>query len=77
MADEQKNRSNYPVVALFPVLFLLYILSIGPVGAFTKNNKISRPALKILRCAYAPLTWLHAHTILEKPLDAYTGLWGF
>jgi hypothetical protein len=26
---------------------------------------------------YAPVVWLHDHTILEKPLEMYSKLWGW
>jgi hypothetical protein len=53
---------------------LLYVLSVGPVGAIAKNNTNALPAV---RAFYSPVAWLHDHTLLQKPLEAYANLWGF
>jgi len=77
MNEEQKHQSNHRGIAICSILCILYVLSIGPVGAAAEKGRISAPTLKILRFAYSPITWLHDHTIFEKPLDVYTELWGF
>lgn len=57
------------------LLPLLYVLSIGPVVAIAERTK-STESLKLLKAVYAPVIWLHDHTILKKPLEAYVELWG-
>lgn len=77
MSEEPKSRSGYLGTGIFAVLCLLYVLSIGPVGAAANNGAFSPRTLTALVYVYSPITWLHNHTILEEPLDAYTSLWGF
>lgn len=57
------------------VVPLLYVLSIGPVAAVLSRTK-SPQRLQILEKIYAPVIWLHGHTILKEPLEAYVELWG-
>ena len=58
------------------VTFLVfYVLSIGPVGALTKNTP--GPALYAVHTIYYPVIWLHDHTPLKGPLEAYGKIWGF
>jgi hypothetical protein len=59
------------IVAIAP---LLYLLSLGPVVALTKNKPPSTQ--NIVRAVYFPLIWLHNHTPLKKPIEAYARLWG-
>jgi len=77
LSEEQKSRSSYLGIAVFAIVSVLYVLSIGPVGALAIEGRFSERTLKVLTYAYSPIIWLHDHTILEKPLDAYTSLWGF
>jgi hypothetical protein len=77
MSAERQNRSSWVGIAILAGLFILYVLSIGPVGAASQKDQLNGSTIKVLRYVYSPLTWLHEHTILEKPLDAYTSLWGF
>jgi hypothetical protein len=59
------------IVAIAP---LLYLLSLGPVVALTNNKP---PATQnIVRTLYFPIIWLHNHTPLKKPIEAYARLWG-
>ena len=57
------------------VIPLLYVLSIGPVAALVSRTNTGRGA-SVLTKVYAPVIWLHEHTILKKPLEAYVELWG-
>jgi hypothetical protein len=68
------DRPNYIrwVSAPFAAI-LLYVLSIGPAGLIAKKTGASVVAL---RQFYAPVIWLHDHTLLKKPLHAYTDIWG-
>ena len=72
--EQESRRGGLSWVTLVAFVPVLYALSIGPVGAITKN-KPNIPAA--LRTFYYPLGWLHDHTPLEKPLEAYANLWGF
>lgn len=63
------------LILFVSVVPLLYVLSIGPVAAVvsrTKNNQ----SMRLLERIYAPVIWLHDHTFLKEPLEAYVALWG-
>lgn len=51
-----------------------YVVSIGPVVAVAQEVEIDGIPLKLF---YAPVIWLHEYTPLEKPLEAYSRLWGW
>ena len=74
MSQEREQKSGQgrltwvTIVVIVPVL---YVLSIGPVGSVTKTPT---PFLAQL---YYPVKWLHDHTPLKKPLEAYARFWGF
>jgi len=57
------------------VLFVLYVLSFGPVVGATTWTDTGAPAASCLRTFYAPLEYLHEHTALKGPLEGYVGLW--
>jgi hypothetical protein len=73
-ATEAKTSSGWLITFLVS-LPLLYVLSIGPVAAVVSRTQNSQ-SLDVLRNIYAPVIWLHEHTILKKPLEAYVELWG-
>jgi hypothetical protein len=79
MAEIEQSPGSKGSSGWFPVsamlLPLLYVLSIGPVVAIAERTK-STESLKLLKAVYAPVIWLHDHTILKKPLEAYVELWG-
>ena len=50
-----------------------YVVSIGPVVAVAHQPGTNEP----LKLFYAPVIWLHEHTPLAKPLDAYSDAWGW
>ena len=52
---------------------VLYVLSIGPVVAIASKTK-TWPGLS--QQFYAPVIWLHDHTLLRRPLEIYVALWG-
>jgi hypothetical protein len=54
---------------------LLYLLSIGQMAGVAERTN-STESLKLLMAVYALVIWLHDHTILMKPLEAYVELWG-
>jgi hypothetical protein len=56
------------------LLALLYVLSSAPVALLAKNHPASLVAVARF---YYPITWLHNHTPLRKPLEAYGKIWGF
>lgn len=53
-------------------LFLLYVLSTGPVCWLAQKMPASVPAV---RQFYYPLVWLDNNTSLGAPLEAYLNLW--
>jgi hypothetical protein len=64
-------------VGLFALLLavpILYVLSMGPVVAISEKTGRGGEAVKTF---YAPIIWLHNHTILAKPLEWYAALWGW
>jgi hypothetical protein len=72
--EQESGTSGGLSWILLLVLPLLYVLSIGPVGAFAKGN----PGLFTkTRVIYYPVILLHNHTPLRKPLEAYARLWGW
>ena len=62
-------------------LAVLYVLSIGPVGAVAKKwstgstDKQKNDVYRDLRLFYRPVIWMHDNTILKKPLYWYVDLW--
>ncbi len=69
-----EDKPNYIGWVLAPVAaVLLYVLSVGPVGFIVKTAGGSGAAL---REVYAPVVWLGEHTLLKRPLHAYTDFWG-
>ena len=74
MKEDSEQKSGYSVfVWVFVAVPLLYVLSIGPVAKMVKINGSSGETISRI---YAPVIWLHDHTLLEKPLEAYVGFWG-
>ena len=72
--SDPKGSSGWLIILVVAVP-LLYVLSIGPAEAVFSRTKNSR-TINLLGKVYAPVIWLHDHTILKKPLEAYVELWG-
>jgi hypothetical protein len=55
---------------LMSIIPVLYVVSFGPVLASVEKsgNRRLRDRIAVL---YEPVGWLHDHTILAKPLEAY------
>ena len=55
-----------------------YVLSIGPVVALIEylNYSGNTSVVSFIDSFYGPANWLHAETILKKPLEWYAELWG-
>ena len=71
--EKEKSRGLYWVVGAIILAPLLYVLSVGPAVWVARSN----PALvPLVRAAYAPVTWLHDHTPLKRPLEEYVQRWG-
>ena len=74
--DEQgAGRGGLTWVWVLVCLPVLYVLSIGPVVAVTKNKTV--PSTNAIKRFYAPVIWLHNHTFMKEPLEVYAGLWGW
>jgi hypothetical protein len=72
---QESGSSGSLGIWLFVVLMpICYILSIGPVGAVAKK-RASASWVDTARKFYGPITWLHDHTLLEKPIEVYFKLW--
>jgi hypothetical protein len=81
MKKESEEKSGYSVfVWVFVAVLLLYVLSIGPAAKIVGSNGSflgsNGSAIATFGRIYAPVIWLHDHTPLSKPLDAYVSLWG-
>jgi len=76
MSAESKRTGSGAAVALVLALLLpiLYVLSIGPVGALVEKTGVGEEAAWVF---YAPVIWLHDNTPLKEPLEAYAELWGW
>jgi len=69
----EKGRNSFWLVGLaLPVMLVLYVLSVGPVAMVVRPNG---PGSQVAEVVYAPLGWLHDHTALREPLDAYIDFW--
>jgi hypothetical protein len=73
--EQGPGRAGLTWVWVLVCLPLLYVLSMGPVVAVTKNKPVT--SLNVIKRFYAPVIWLHDHTFMKKPLEVYTGLWGW
>lgn len=73
-SSDSKGSSN-SVVTFLAVVPLLYVLSIGPAAAWVSRSNNGLGA-DVLTKVYAPVIWLHDHTVLKEPLEAYVELWG-
>jgi hypothetical protein len=74
-SEESQQKPGYSVfVWIVAAAPLLYVLSIAPVAKFlVKRNAMAGSAFRQI---YGPVIWLHDHTPLKKPLEAYVALWG-
>ncbi len=73
-SEEQSGSGGLAWVAVIVLLPVLYVLSIGPVAATFYRIGKTPPSYVLL--FYDPVIWLHQHTPLKKPLEAYLRLWG-
>jgi len=72
--NERWTGSTLGWLLVLPFLFVLYVLSIGPVVFIAEKTGIDdRP----LRAFYMPVVWLHHETPLQKPLEKWGELWGW
>ena len=69
------NGSSGSGVSFLIVVPLLYVLGIGPAAALGSRTNNGRGAA-VLAKVYAPVNWLHDHTLWKEPLEAYVELWG-
>jgi len=64
-SEQNSGRGGLGWVALVASAPLLYVLSLGPVGALIKNNS---SAEDVARRFYYPVIWLDKNTPLKYPL---------
>jgi hypothetical protein len=75
MKGKAKTNNMISIIAaLIPLALLLYVLSIGP-ALYVAG--IAGLPLKPFIIFYAPVIWLHEHTILQAPLEKYREMWGW
>lgn len=72
--EQRLGRSGLALATLVAFVPVLYVLSIGPVVAITKGKP---GTVATVQAIYYPVRWLHEHTALKKPLEAYARFWGF
>lgn len=74
MPFDRNSGGKYGELILALIIVpIVYVLSIGPVVALTEKTRLG-PYLETI---YLPVILLHEHTFLEKPLEAYSELWGW
>jgi hypothetical protein len=76
--DQRRPRSSVAMwfVVLLAALPALYVLSVGPVGAWIDNRYPSQQADYLIHSIYAPLGWLSLRCEpFDKALSWYCGLW--
>jgi len=52
----------------------IYVLSVGPVFAMIEYANYGKQSAETF---YGPVIWLHDETLLKKPLEWYSDLWGW
>ena len=70
MEKSEKSGSLWALLAL--AIPLLYILSCGPAIYLIEKTHANSD---IFEKVYTPLIWLHDHTPLKEPLEAYAQFW--
>lgn len=73
-AEESASSGLFGVWLFVALMPICYILSIGPVGGIAKK-RVGASWVDAARKFYYPVTWLHDHTFLEKPIEVYFRLW--
>ena len=68
------GRGALKSTAAAALLGLLYMLSSAPAALLATKHPACLPDVARF---YYPITWLHNHTPLKKPLEAYGMIWGF
>lgn len=72
MASEER-KSGLWLLALLPLVPLLYVLSFGPVVMVAGRAGWDKGTIQAV---YAPIIWLHRHTPLRGPIQWYGRMWG-
>ena len=71
--DENQSHSAATLALVLILVPAMYVLSVGPVVAIVRKLNMGETAMQYV---YAPVFWLHDHTVLKEPLEAYSHLWG-
>jgi hypothetical protein len=72
MADKRRKGSGWFVFLTLALLPVAYLLSFGPADYAVKYTG---RGVKALMTVYAPVVWLHDHTVLREPLEWYAEFW--
>jgi hypothetical protein len=72
MSDERKKRSRAWIGWTLIALFVVYPLSMGPVGWISNRNQ----SWRIFNAAYAPLIWLcESSEPISRGINWYLDFW--
>lgn len=61
------------ITAVLLMAPVVYVLSFGPADYAMKC--CNARGVKIVLTVYAPVVWLHDHTLLREPLEWYAAFW--
>lgn len=77
MNDEPPAKSSHTAAwsAVIVALPLMYVLSIGPVAYLAHKLGMYSAASGLAQAFYAPVIWLHDHTVCKAPLESYLDWW--
>ena len=56
-------------------LFIIYMLSYGPVQALYSSQRLEGPMPAKLATLYEPAKWVYENTPIGKPMTVYDGWW--
>lgn len=69
------KTNRYGLLVVLSLGFItIYVISVGPVVAMVEYMDRYRGVAWVV---YWPVSWLHDRTFLEKPLEWYSGIWGW
>ena len=76
MSDPESNKSHAGRATFIIVTVLvIYVGSMGPFCGWYGDTKLSNRQAIYLNTFYAPVSWLHTYTSLEKPLENWQRWW--
>ncbi len=73
---EGLKREALTWAAWVAFMAVVYVLSVGPVGAVVQKKSANRAIFTTFQVVYYPVFYLHDRTPLRGALDVYAKLWG-